>query len=83
MHATHDARTRLFRIQPGAVPLLQAALDSLVAIAVLAAAVSVFGAGFDAAFVILALLVFAMTFPGGVGADKARFPTPSGDLTPP
>jgi len=80
LHATHDARTRLFRIQPGAVPLLQAALDSLVAIAVLAAAVSVFGAGFDAAFVILALLVFAMTFPGGVGADKARSPTPSGDL---
>ena len=80
MHATHDARTRLFRIQPGAVPLLQAALDSLVAIAVLAAAVSVFGAGFDAAFVILALLVFAMTFPGGVGADQARSPTPSGDL---
>jgi len=52
------------------VPLLQAALDSLVAIAVLGAAVSVFGAGFDAAFVILALLVFAMTFPGGLARDK-------------
>jgi putative colanic acid biosysnthesis UDP-glucose lipid carrier transferase len=70
LHATHDSRTRLFRIQPGAVPLLQAALDSLVAIAMLAAAVSVFGAGFDAAFVILALLVFAMTFPGGLAREK-------------
>ncbi len=76
MHATHDPRTRLFRIQPGAVPLLQAALDSLVAIAMLAATASVFGAGFDTGFVILALLVFALTFPGGLAREKDH----AGDL---
>ena len=37
------------RSQPGAGPLLQAALDPLVAIATLATAASVFGAGFDGA----------------------------------
>jgi putative colanic acid biosynthesis UDP-glucose lipid carrier transferase len=55
---------------------MQAALDPLVAIATLAAAVSVFGAGFDGAFLILALLVFAMTFPGG----RARATDKAGDL---
>jgi len=55
---------------------MQAALDPLVAIATLAAAVSVFGAGFDGAFLILALLVFAMTFPGGLAREKEK----AGDL---
>ena len=58
------------RSQPGPGPLVQAALDPLVAIATLAAAVSVFGAGFDGACLILALLVFAMTFPGGLAREK-------------
>jgi putative colanic acid biosynthesis UDP-glucose lipid carrier transferase len=58
------------RAQPGAGPLVQAALDPLVAIATLAAAVSFFGAGFDGASLILALLVFAMTFPGGLARDS-------------
>ena len=66
----------MFRIQPGAVPLVQAALDPLVAIATLAAAAQVFGAGFDGAFLILALLVFAMTFPGGLAREKDN----AGDL---
>ena len=55
----------MMRSQPGPGPLLQAALDPLVAIASLAGAVSFFGASFDGACLILALLVFAMTFPGG------------------
>ena len=76
LHATRETRTRLLRSPPGAGSLVQAALDSVVAIATLAAAVSVFGAGFDGAFVILALLVFAMTFPGGLIRDQLE----SGDL---
>jgi putative colanic acid biosynthesis UDP-glucose lipid carrier transferase len=76
LHATRETRTRLLRSQPGAGPLLQAALDPLVAIATLAAAVSVFGAGFDGAVLILALLVFAMTFPGGLAREKEK----AGDL---
>jgi len=76
LHATPETRTRLLRGQPGAGPLVQAALDPLVAIATLAAAVSVFGAGFDGACLILALLVFAMTFPGGLAREKDN----AGDL---
>ena len=64
------------RSQPGAGPLVQAALDPLVAIATLAGAVSVFGGGFDGACLILALLVFAMTFPGGLAREKDK----AGDL---
>jgi putative colanic acid biosynthesis UDP-glucose lipid carrier transferase len=76
LHATRETRTRLLRGQPGPGPLVQAALDPLVAIATLAAAVSVFGAGFDGACLILALLVFAMTFPGGLARDSGN----AGDL---
>ena len=64
------------RGQPGPGPLVQAALDPLVTIATLAAAVSLFGAGFDGACLILALLVFAMTFPGGLVRDSEK----AGDL---
>ena len=64
------------RSQPGAGPLLQAALDPLVAIGTLAGAASVFGAGFDGAVLILALLVFAMTFPGGLAREREN----AGDL---
>jgi putative colanic acid biosynthesis UDP-glucose lipid carrier transferase len=70
LDATRETRTRLLRSQPGAGPLLQAALDPLVAIATLAAAVSFFGTAFDGACLILALLVFAMTFPGGLARDN-------------
>src|SRR6185503_3854698 len=42
----------------------------------LAAAVTVFGAGFDGACLILALLVFAMTFPGGMARETNK----AGDL---
>src|SRR5262245_38335272 len=66
----------MLRSQPGPGPLLQAALDPLVAIGTLAAAVSWFGGGFDGACLILALLVFAMTFPGGLVRNGGR----GGDL---
>jgi len=64
------------RSQPGPGPLVRAALDPLVAIATLVAAVTLFGAGFDGACLILALLVFAMTFPGGLVSDSEK----AGDL---
>jgi len=76
LDATRETRTRLLRAQPGAGPLVQAALDPLVAIATLVAAVSLFGAGFDGACLILALLVFAMTFPGSLARDSGK----AGDL---
>jgi putative colanic acid biosysnthesis UDP-glucose lipid carrier transferase len=60
------------RSQPGAGTLVQAALDPLVAIATLAATVTFLGAGFDGACLILALLVFAMTFPGGLARETEK-----------
>jgi putative colanic acid biosynthesis UDP-glucose lipid carrier transferase len=72
LHATPDSRTRFLRNPPGAGPLAQAVLDPLVAIAMLGAAVGFFGAAFDGAFLILSLLIFAMTFPGGLGAESRR-----------
>jgi putative colanic acid biosynthesis UDP-glucose lipid carrier transferase len=62
--STRATSTRLARGQPGAAALLCAALDPLVATGMLAAAVAAFGSRFDGACLILALLVFAMTFPG-------------------
>ena len=70
----------MMRSQPGPGPLLQAALDPLVAIGTFAAAVAFFGATFDGACLILALLVFAMTFPGGLVKADARRGEHSGDL---
>jgi len=70
----------MLRSQPGPGPLLQAALDPLVVIGTLAGALSFFGAEFNGACLILALLVFAMTFPGGLVKADARRGEHSGDL---
>src|SRR6185369_12658365 len=57
--------------QPGAAALLQAAVDPLVAIATLAAALAAFGGSFDGGWLILSLLVFAMTFPGSLARGSS------------
>ena len=61
--------SRLQHSQPGPGALLQAAVDPLVSIATLGATVSFFGGRFDGACLILALLVFAMTFPGSLAGE--------------
>jgi len=61
--------SRLQHSQPGPGALLHAAVDPLVSIATLAAVVSFFGGRFDGACLILALLVFAMTFPGSLARE--------------
>jgi putative colanic acid biosynthesis UDP-glucose lipid carrier transferase len=65
------AQSRLLHSQPGTGALLQAAVDPVVSIGTLAAAVSFFGGRFDGACLILALLVFAMTFPGSFARETA------------
>src|ERR1051325_8993146 len=60
---------RLLRSQPGTGALLQAAVDPVVSIGMLAGAGSFFGARFDRGCLVLALLVFAMTFPGSLARD--------------
>src|SRR6185503_15870640 len=64
--------TPLLRSQPGPGRLARAALDPLIATGTLAAAVATFGGSFDGACLIVALLVFAMTFPGTLARDGAR-----------
>jgi putative colanic acid biosynthesis UDP-glucose lipid carrier transferase len=59
----------MLRTPPGPGALVQSAIDPLVATLTLAAAVSLFGGTFDGACLILALLVFAMTFPGSLARD--------------
>jgi Undecaprenyl-phosphate glucose phosphotransferase len=60
----------MLRTPPGPGALLHACIDPLVAIGTLAAVVSAFGERFDGACLILALLVFAMTFPGSLARDQ-------------
>jgi putative colanic acid biosysnthesis UDP-glucose lipid carrier transferase len=64
-----QSAARILRSQPGTAALVQAALDPAVAIGTLAAAVAAFGGRFDGACLILALLVFAMTFPGSLARE--------------
>ena len=73
MHATQETRlrpqTRLLHSQPGPGALLQAAIDPIVSIGTLAGVVAFFGGRFDGACLILALLVFALTFPGSLAGE--------------
>ncbi len=69
--ASRENPTQSLRTPAGHGSLVQAALDPLVATVTLAGAVSFFGGSFDGACMILALLVFAMTFPGSLARDDA------------
>jgi putative colanic acid biosynthesis UDP-glucose lipid carrier transferase len=64
----------MLRSPPGSGGLLQATIDPLVALGTLGAVVSFFGERFDGACLILALLVFAMTFPASLVRDPAATP---------
>jgi putative colanic acid biosynthesis UDP-glucose lipid carrier transferase len=69
LHPSRETQSLLLRTPPGPGTLLQACIDPLVATATLAGAVSFFGERFDGACLILALLVFAMTFPGSLARN--------------
>jgi putative colanic acid biosynthesis UDP-glucose lipid carrier transferase len=77
LHPSNETQSSLLRTPPGPGTLLQACIDPLVAIATLGAVVSFFGERFDGACLILALLVFAMTFPGSLARGNG---TRAGDL---
>ncbi|HUQ74983.1 MAG TPA: undecaprenyl-phosphate glucose phosphotransferase [Burkholderiales bacterium] len=70
MRTQSRPHTRLLHSQPGPGALLQAAIDPAVAIATLAAAAAFFGGRFDGACLILALLIFALTFPGSLARES-------------
>ena len=65
-----ETHSQLLRTPPGPGALLQASIDPLVATGTLFAVVTFFGQRFDGACLILALLVFAMTFPGSLARDQ-------------
>jgi putative colanic acid biosynthesis UDP-glucose lipid carrier transferase len=66
-----NSRPRLLPSQPRPVALLRAAVDPMVTIACLALSALWFEGRFGGPHLILALLVFAMTFPGNPGRDTA------------
>jgi putative colanic acid biosynthesis UDP-glucose lipid carrier transferase len=64
-----DMSARLLPGQPGVGALLRGAIDPCVALLVLASCVAWYGGRFTAAYLVLALLVFALTFPGNLAVD--------------
>ena len=64
-----DSRPGLLPSQPGLATLLRAAVDPAVAIACLLISVLWFDGRFGGAYLILAMLVFSMTFPGNLARD--------------
>jgi putative colanic acid biosynthesis UDP-glucose lipid carrier transferase len=68
----HDTQAHLVRSRPSPTALLRAAVDPAVAIAILLVSVLWFEGRFDGPWLILALLVFSMTFPGDPARDTVR-----------
>jgi len=64
MIATQDSTPRLGQGPLAPAALVRMLLEALVSVGMLAACAAFFGARFDGPYVILALLVFSLTFPG-------------------
>jgi len=62
--AFHDTQPHLLHSQPGPSALLRATVDPAVAIGTLLISVQWFEGQINGPYVILALLVFSLTFPG-------------------
>jgi putative colanic acid biosynthesis UDP-glucose lipid carrier transferase len=70
-HAPRSQAPRLSYNPMSTGVLVRASLDSVVAIGALACSALAFGAPFEGGYLILALLVFSMTFPGVLPRDPA------------
>ncbi len=64
MFAVPDTRPHLLPSQPGPAALVRVSLDPTVTIGMLGICVLAFGEVFESSYLILALLVFSLTFPG-------------------
>ena len=71
MLALHDARTQQLHRRLGPAALVRAGLDAAAAIGSLLASVLWFGGRMDGACLILALLVFALTYPSNPARETA------------
>jgi Undecaprenyl-phosphate glucose phosphotransferase len=77
--AAHDTQRYLVERQLAPVALAQAMLDPAVVIAALLACTAAFDQSFDAPYMILALIVFSLIFPGSA-PRRATFPGLAGDV---
>jgi putative colanic acid biosynthesis UDP-glucose lipid carrier transferase len=64
LFAAHDTRPHLLPSQPAPAALLRVSLDPIVTIGMLVISVLAFDEVFESSYLILALLVFSLTFPG-------------------
>ena len=64
--ALRDSQPRLFPIQPGAAAVLRRSIEPVLAIGTLLGSALWFGERFEGPYLILALLVFSLTFPGAL-----------------
>ena len=64
MITARESTPRFSHGQVAPAALMRASLDSVAAIGVLLASIVAHGAAFSGAYLILALLVFSLTFPG-------------------
>ena len=71
MLVVHESRIPQFHGVLGPVALARSAIDAAAAVGTLFASVILFGGRLDGPCLILALLVFAMTFPASPGRDSA------------
>jgi len=70
--ALHSTQPRTLHNQPGALALALASVDAAVAVGTLVVCVLAFQGRFDGHALILALLVFSLTFPGGPMRNAPR-----------
>jgi len=69
--AAHEDRAPQFQGRLGPAALVRSAIDAAAAVGTLAACIAAFGGRLDGAALILALLVFAVTFPASPERDSA------------
>jgi putative colanic acid biosynthesis UDP-glucose lipid carrier transferase len=69
--AFHDTQPRLSVSQLGPAALVRAAIDPVVAIGALLVSVLCFDGRFDGSYLILALLLFSMTYPNSLARDAS------------
>jgi putative colanic acid biosynthesis UDP-glucose lipid carrier transferase len=77
--AAHDTQRYLVERQLAPVALAQAMLDPAVVIVALLACTAAFDQSFDAPYMILALIVFSLIFPGSA-PRRPKFPGLAGDV---
>jgi putative colanic acid biosynthesis UDP-glucose lipid carrier transferase len=71
VHAANDSQRQFVERQLAPLALIQAVLDPAVAIAALLACASLFDQPFDGPYLILALIVFSLSFPGSASRPES------------